>query len=478
MNLKKRAVSLGVIAGLVGSAVAVTAPSAGAVTPPPPDTCGVYIQGTIDPAGGVLPSGILPLDPPATTQTYSASGHLRKGQSKVINDLNNGANAAKRFFVLAELGADAIKYPGSYDVGPGIASGNPNGFAPDTPPPAGTKTLVKIMWTNHKTLAAQHPTMPTVQVNELATSGPVLKYASAKGVVSGISGGDTLGVGLGVHQQGQAVPVAQNTVYRLVTPKGATSGTFTLNMTIPANALGPGVPPAPIPLNTVHNWNDSAAAIAATMAPVYGAISATVTVAGTNFVAGTTNGNYTLEFGGALAGSTTPALSVPTGTTTGNLATTLLSDGSIWTGYRFGGPDPSNGVITHLGSFPPNNVHPQGPYNGIYTASGVMSSGVRGGVQNPISLVYANSGKAQYVPDTQFVFVLYPTLIEQTVAPRIGTSDAAMLATLGVLGAITGLDVATLNRNCGAAGLLALFCYSQPAIIPPAFSGLCGSILG
>jgi hypothetical protein len=474
VNLKKRALGLVVTAGVVGSAVGIAAPSAGAAAIPPPDTCGVYIQGTVDPAGGVLPSGILPLDPPATLQTYSASGHLRKGQNKVINDLNNSGLGVKRFSTGAELGEDLLKYPTSYLVGPGIASGTltgppAGGFAPDTAPTAGSKTTVKIAWANHKTIAGV-TLLPTVQVAE--ANAALQKYAAAKGTVTGISGTDTLGVGLGSLQQGQTQPVAQNTQYRLVTPKGATSGTFTLNMTIPANALGPGVPPAPIPLNTVHNWNDSAAAIAATMAPVYGAISATVTVGGTNFVAGTTNGDYTLEFGGTLAGSATPTLSVPAGTTTGNLAVTTLSDGSIWTGTRFGGPDPSNSPISHLGNFPPNNVHPQGPFNGIYTASGVMSSGVRGGIAGK------NTGKANIVPDTQFVFVQYPTAIETTVAPRIGTSDAAMLATLGVLGAITGLDVATLNRNCGAAGLLALFCFSQPAIIPPTFAGLCGAILG
>jgi hypothetical protein len=473
VNLKKRAVSLGVVAGLVGSAVAIAAPTgAGAAVPPPPDTCGVYIQGTIDPAGGVLPSGILPLDPPATTQTYSASGHLRKGQNKVINALNDATPGVKRFSTGAELGEDLLKYPTSYLVGPGLASGvgsGLTGFAPDAAPDAGSKTTVKIAWANHKT-AAGVTLLPTVQVGE--ANAALEKYAAAKGTVTGISGTDTLGVGLGAHQQGQAQPVAQNTQYRLVTPKGATSGQFTLNMTIPANALGPGVPPAPIPLNTVHNYNDSAAAIAGTMAPVYGAISATASVAGTNFVAGTTNGDYIIEFGGALAGKSTPTLSVVAGSQTGTLATTVLSDGSIWTGTRFGGPDPSNSPISHLGNFPPDNVHPQGPFNGIYTSSGVMSSGPRGGVAGK------NTGKANIVPDTQFVFVQYPTLVETTVAPRIGTSDAAMLATLGVLGAITGLDVPTLNRNCGAAGLLALFCFSQPAIIPPTFAGLCGSILG
>jgi hypothetical protein len=477
VNLKKRALGLVVTAGVVGSAVGIAAPSAGAAAIPPPDTCGVYIQGTIDPAGGVLPSGILPLDPPATLQTYSASGHLRKGQNKVINDLNNSALAIKRFSTGAELGEDAVKYPGSYLVGPGIASGTltgppAGGFAPDAAPTAGASTTVQVAWANHKTIAGV-TLLPTVQVEE--KDNALAKYKAAKGTVTGISGGDTLGVGLGVFQQGQSVPVLQNTQYALKTPRTATSGTFTLSLTIPADALGPGIPPVPIPLSTVHDWDDSAAAIEATMDAVYtptlGGLDS-VDVSGTDFVAGTTDGNYIIEFNGVFTGSTTPTLSVPTGTTTGTLATTVLSDGSIWTGTRFGGPDPSNSPISHLGNFPPDNVHPQGPYNGIYTASGVMSSGVRGGIAGK------NTGKANIVPDTQFVFVQYPALIETTVAPRIGTGDAAMLATLGVLGAITGLDVATLNRNCGAAGLLALFCYSQPAIIPPTFAGLCGAILG
>jgi hypothetical protein len=478
VNLKKRALGLVVTAGVVGSAVGIAAPSAGAAAIPPPDTCGVYIQGTVDPAGGVLPSGILPLDPPATAQTYSASGHLRKGQNKVINDLNNATPAVKRFSTGAELGEDTVKYPTSYLVGPGLASGVGSGlttFAPDAAPDAGSKTTVKVAWANHKTVAGV-TLLPTVQVAE--ANAAVEKYAAAKGTVTGISGTDTLGVGLGAFQQGQSSPSLQNTKYRLVTPKGATSGTFTLNMTIPANALAPGVPPVPIPLNTTHDWSDGAAAIETDMDLVYtGVLSVdSVDVTGTDFVAGTTNGDYLIEFNGVFTGSATPTLSVPTGTTTGNLAVTTLSDGSIWTGTRFGGPDPSNSPISHLGNFPANNITPPGPYagdfNGIYTASGVMSAGPRGGVAGK------NTGKANIVPDTQFVFVQYPTLIETTVAPRIGTGDAAMLATLGVLGAITGLDVATLNRNCGAAGLLALFCFSQPAIIPPTFAGLCGAILG
>jgi hypothetical protein len=471
VNLKKRALGLVVTAGVVGSAVGIAAPSAGAAAIPPPDTCGVYIQGTVDPAGGVLPSGILPLDPPATAQTYSASGHLRKGQNKVINDLNNSALAIKRFSTGAELGEDLVKYPTSYLVGPGLAGGGGNAFAPDAAPTAGAKTTVKVAWANHKTIGGV-TLLPTVQVEE--KDAALAKYKAAKGTVTGISGTDTIGVGLGALQQGQSVPVLQNTQYRLVTPRAATSGTFSLNMTIPADALGPGIPPVAIPLTTVHDWDDGAAAIEATMDAVYtGALSLdSVDVSGTDFVAGTTNGDYIIEFNGVFTGSTTPTLSVPTGTTTGNLAVTTLSDGSIWTGTRFGGPDPSNSPISHLGNFPPDNVHPQGPFNGIYTASGVMSSGIRGGVAGK------NTGKANIVPDTQFVFVQYPTLIETTVAPRIGTGDAAMLATLGVLGAITGLDVATLNRNCGAAGLLALFFDSQPAIIPPTFAGLCGAILG
>jgi hypothetical protein len=101
-----------------------------------------------------------------------------------------------------------------------------------------------------------------------------------------------------------------------------------------------------------------------------------------------------------------------------------------------------------------------------------MSSGIRGGVGGK------NTGKANIAPDTQFVFVQYPVLIETTVAPRIGTGDPAMQVALGVLATIIGVDVATLDRNCGVAGLLALFCFSQPSVIPPVFAGLCGALLG
>ena len=101
MNLKKHALHLAVTAGMVGSMVAVAAPAAHAATALP-DVSATYLQGTIDPAGGPLPAGIIPLVPPSTSQTYGVAGHLSKGQDKEIMTLNN--TAAAGYACVVELG--------------------------------------------------------------------------------------------------------------------------------------------------------------------------------------------------------------------------------------------------------------------------------------------------------------------------------------------------------------------------------------
>ena len=106
MNIKKRALHLAVTAGMVGSMVAVAAPAAHAAGPLP-DYCGVYLQGSPDPAGGLIPAGLIPF--PVTGNTVSQSsyaliGHEAKGQDKIINDLNNTTAGATRFSLGVTIG--------------------------------------------------------------------------------------------------------------------------------------------------------------------------------------------------------------------------------------------------------------------------------------------------------------------------------------------------------------------------------------
>ena len=189
MNLKKRALHLGVTVGLVGSLVAVAAPAAHAAVVLT-DTSAVHIQGPIDPAGGVLPNAI-PLNS-GNPYIFYAVGHDTKGQNKTVADVNNTAVGATRF---------------AY----GVTMTNLNG---------GAAISLKYQWKNG-TAASIH-TMPTIQAKGASTI--------TKGVLSGVSGTDNFGAQIGNVTQ---VPPA----YNVVVPKGATSGGYTIDFTIPANAI-------------------------------------------------------------------------------------------------------------------------------------------------------------------------------------------------------------------------------------------------
>jgi len=405
VNVKKRALHLGVTVGLVGSLVAVAAPAAHAAAAPLPDTCAVYIQGPIDPTGGVLPNAI-PLNS-GNPYIFYAVGHDTKGQNKTVVDVNNAAVGATRF---------------SY----GVSMTNLNG---------GAAIALKYQWKNG-TAATIH-TEPTVQVKGASTI--------AKGVLSGVSGQDNFGAQIGNLTQ---VPPA----YNLVVPNAATGGTYTISFTIPANALGAGVPPVAIPFNIPTPYNAGHVAIQGALNAALGSISASATVTGTDFVAGTTDGNYTITLGGSLAGGA-PIVTIAT-PQTGTLATTLVDDGSLWNGSRFGGTDP--GIA-------PVSILPQG----IISVNGVMSNG-------PVA---TPGGKAQYAPDTQVTALGFPAILVTTVAPRLGTADAGIVATTGALAGLVGAPIGAVNDPCGLGGLLALFCTAESSLIPASFAGLCPSIL-
>ena len=94
MRFKQRAFRLAVTAGMVGSLTVVAAPAANAFGVYP-DFCGVYLQGSVDPTGGLIPAGLIPF-PGTGNQTgqkaYALLGHEAKGQDKILNDLNNTSN--------------------------------------------------------------------------------------------------------------------------------------------------------------------------------------------------------------------------------------------------------------------------------------------------------------------------------------------------------------------------------------------------
>ena len=377
-------------------------------TPPSclPDTCAVHIQGPIDPAGGVLPNAI-PLNS-GNPYIFYAVGHDTKGQNKTVADVNNTAVGATRF---------------AY----GVTMTNLNG---------GAAISLKYQWKNG-TAASIH-TMPTIQAKGASTI--------TKGVLSGVSGTDNFGAQIGNVTQ---VPPA----YNVVVPNGATSGGYTIDFTIPANAIAPGVPPVNIPVSIPFAYNASVAVIAGTINAALVSLGATATVTGTNFVAGSTDGNYLITFGGTLAGGA-PIMTIPD-TQTGTLATTLVDDGSLWNGSRFGGTNPG---------IQPVSILPQG----IVSVNGVMANGPQP----------TTGGKAQYVPDTQLTALGFPAGLVTAVAPRLGTTDPGILGTTGALAGLIGAPLAAVNDPCGLGGLLALFCTAESALIPATFAPLCVPILG
>lgn len=460
MNLKKHALHLAVTAGMVGSMVAVAAPAAHAAAALP-DVCAVYLQGTIDPAGGPLPGGIIPLNPPTTSQTYGVAGHVAKGQDKIINDLNNDTAGATRFSAGLTIG--------------GTITGNTTASGPVAPiltavhggtPPAGGTTTIKLAWKNDKVVRVSAPQpgtpavlFPTIQVSETDTAKE--KGLAAKGVVNGDVSTDNLGAQVGNVTHGTPLNLTGE-VWNLVVPNGATDGTYTLSMGPFPAAFGPPFGGTTITTAPIA-FNAGQAAVASALNTAFAAGGGAGTVTGTDFVGGTTNGNYTITFSGpvfqgvAATGHNVPLLTV--GTQTLSLATTLLDDGAPYQGTRTGGVDPGISPVSDLG-------------NGIFTSTGVMSSGPVGGVTNPITLKTANTGKSSFFQDTQYTAIVYPSSVVTAVAPNLASSPA-----LPILAAITGLTAGQLGDNCSLGGLLAVFCSADAAVIPATFSGLCGAIL-
>jgi hypothetical protein len=438
VRLKKRALHLAVTASMVGTFVTAVGvqPAHGATVLD--DACGVMLQGSIDPAGGLIPSGLIPAPAGVNTagqHAYVVTGHESKGQNKILSDLNNTADGAKRFSLGVTLG--------------GTITGNTAASGPVAPltNTADGQTTIKLQWKNDKTPGAG-PTAPQVQVYERDAVTKV-KANVSKGFVIGVPGGDSVGPQIGNIQNGQALP-PQDTTFNLVTPALATSGSFVLAMDFPAYA------PPPLGGTTVStaaiSYDASAASIASALNTAFAAVGGGVSVTGTDFNAGTaTNGDYTIDFGGAFTDSPLPSLYVDAASTTGDLATTVLDDGSIWNATRNGGVDPSITPITDLGQ-------------GVYTSSGVMSSGA---IPAPGA---KTTGKWKYVPDTQYLFLQYPVALVDAASPGLSGNTTAQ----GILQSIIGTNLTVTTDQCGLLGILALFCSAASAQIPPAFLGICG----
>jgi len=477
VKLKKHALHLTVAAGMVGSMVAVAAPAAHAATALP-DICGTYIQGTIDPTGGPLPGGILPLIPAGTSQTYAVFGHLAKGQDKEVITLGATGLGVTKASVgvtwggiitgnIAENGPNAPYLTGHAAITgpPAIAATGNNGVEP-----TGGVTSMKLAWKTDKTTG--RVLYPTVSVAEASATQ---KAAITKGVVTGGPGGDNLGVQIGNVQQGNAV-VPQNTIDRVVVPQsGSPTDTYKLAIGFP-NVLAAG----PLAGVTLVSNSIQVNALAAQVAT---AINTSPTWAGivgpSAAVAANTNpGDFNITFNGALQNQSLPLLGtlVPAGappapptveTQSAGLKAAVLDDGSIWNSTLFGGVDPGAAPVSDLG-------------NGVVTATGIMSAGPVGGVAgaptNGIMIGGKNNGKAGFVADSQFTYIQYPAQLIAGLAPNLNVSPGSQIA-VATLAGLAGISPTSAGNACGLGGLLAIFCIEDAAVIPATFAGLCGAIL-
>ena len=445
MKLNKRTLTLGVAATMVGGVVSLASVSpAGAAQIA--DNCGTYIQGFIDPVGGLIPAGALGnvnTNTPGQT-TYIARGHESKGGDKVINTLENTALGGVRFSASLTIGGlngtlpDASGAPLT-DVAPVLSEPDP---LPDGPDIAGGTTSVKVGWKNDKNIA-NRPLHPTVQVGEKAG---LSKAVIAKGAVTGVTGADNKGPAIG--NVSQTAPVTNY----LTTPKGATSGTYKLRMEFPSFAPPPFTGAT---IDTTLDYNDDdtqiASALSAAFAPFVGP--GAFSVAGAPDWSAGADGEYTITAAGAIAAAPSlPAFSIPEADVTGTLATTVLDDGGIWNSRRNGGNNAGIGVISDLGQ-------------GIFSAQGVMSSGT---IPTP---PLKTLGKALFQNDTQFLFLHYPAGTPLLFVPDLET-NAGYAPLVGVLQAIAP-KITVGQDSCDVLGLLALFCFATPGQIPPSFSGIC-----
>ncbi len=469
MKLKKHALHLAVAAGMVGSMVAVAAPAAHAAGPTLPDICGTYLQGTIDPAGGPLPGGIIPLNPPTTSQTYGVFGHLAKGQDKEIVNVHQGG----------VVGTKEVKTTIGVTWGGGQNVGQPAPNGPNAPylaaanggtEPTGGTTSAKIAWTTDAKTGIV--ALPTVQVAEASKVATLKKGSITKGVVTGTPSGDDAGVQIGNLQQGNSV-VPLNTIDQVVVPNDATtSDHYQLTMAFP------NIPTAgPLAGVTLQSNPIAVNATAATVATAInsgpgwgGIVGPTATVTNVTPLPAVAAGDFKIVFAGALTGQALPLLGTTVGTTetqSAALKATVLDDGAIWNSGTAGGINPSKSPISDLG-------------NGIITSTGVMSAGPVGGVAGTTSSTVggelisgSNPGKANFIQDTQYTYIQYPSAIVSAIAPNLTSPTNTAVP---VLAAITGLPASSVGENCGLGGLLAIFCVEDAAVIPSTFAGLCGAI--
>jgi len=413
VKFKTRVLPLAVAAGLATSVVGATVPAAHAAAAPLTPTCGVALQGNVDPTGGNLPGGITPITPP----NFAISGNVVKGQDKIVADLNNSGAGIKRF-AIKEVIADTVD---PVTVGADAIAGH---------------KVVSAQWKNGK---ASEPAYPTFKIDIPAT----------KGVLTGIGGADSLGAQIGEI-------TSSPPVYNIVIPKaGSAGGTFTFGMTIPRNAQGGDVPPAavsiPFPaINVVPNAAVGATiqgTVQAVMNGTFGPGAFTVGTTTNAALSATTDGNYTVTFSGPGVTAGGPPILAIKDTQTGVLADSILDDGSAWNGLRAGGGNPAITPVADLG-------------HGVYTAQGVFSS----------------SGKAQNAPNKQLLVGSFPqALIDgATGANPNYSASLAVAAALPILSAIAGISIP--QQPCALGGLLVLFCAAQPDLIPATFSGLCGAL--
>jgi hypothetical protein len=397
------------------------------------DSCGIYMQGSVDPAGGVVPAGLFPA--PATINTtgqgkYFVAGHESKGQTQILSALNDATPAATRLNLNVTVG--------------GTINGNPGASGPVAPVngnAANWTTNIKAQWKNDANGLGAKP--PVISVTE-ANSVTKVKHFIAKGFAVGVPGEDSIGPQIGRVQTGitfLGFPV-QNAEHRLVTPASATSGTFALEMVLIGLTITvPGIP-----------YNVTAAGLQSSLQSAFAILGApgTPTVTGTNFVANAVNGDYVIEFGGALAGANLGPLTVVDGSVSGTLATTVLDDGSIWNGTRYGGVNPDIGVVIEHGP-------------GVFSALGIMSTG-------PIpSVGEKTTGKWYAAPEAQFLVGQYPVSLVDTLAPTLATNVIAQ----GIMQTLVGPSLTVTTDQCGLLGLFVIACNTSSWRLPATFDGLC-----
>jgi hypothetical protein len=420
VNLKKRALHLAVTAGMVGSMVAIAAPAAHAAGVLP-DFCGVYLQGSPDPTGGLIPAGLIPFPASGNTvgqKSYALLGHEAKGQEKIINDLNNTALKGTRFkagftiggtitattrdiagaswaagtatytttsphglkigdivsiskvtpagYNLTNVAVTAVGSATDFDVALVADPGAwvKNGIESRTEPVApvlgnvdGSTSSVKIQWKNDAN--GLGPKVAQVQVAE---KGPSSKPAISKGFVTAVPGTDQVGVQTGTVNDGND-GTGPGPVPGVPAPSSSVFGLYVppaaANGTFKLTVDFPSIAPAPLTGVTVSTPAIAYNANAAAIAAALNDPTAFGAVGGGVAVtAGSLPGTFTVDFSAtALANQGLPSLNAPEADQTGALATTPADDGSLYNAWRNGGVDAGISPVTSLGS-------------GIFTSSG------------------------------------------------------------------------------------------------------------